>query len=299
MFRTLYFGNPARLQLSDEQLIIKREDFADVSVPIEDLGILVLDHPQITLTHALMQVLVEHNVVLLSCDSRHHPAGLMVPMEGHTLQSERFQAQIEAAQPLKKRLWQQTVKAKIANQARLLGKLGVETENIFHWSQSVKSGDPDNYEARAAAYYWAHIFRENPYFRRERFGEPPNSLLNYGYAVLRACMARSLVESGLHPTLGIFHKNKYNAYCLADDIMEPFRPYCDRVVWEIVQEEGFDLSLNPDIKKRLLSILQMDTLHEGSMSPLLVSVQRSASLLAKCYMESEMLLSYPIFQWKD
>jgi CRISPR-associated protein Cas1 len=298
-FRTLYFGNPARLRMTDEQLSIERDAMELVTIPIEDIGILILDHPQITLSHALMQALLENNVVMVSCDFKHHPAGLLVPMEGHTLQSERMQAQIEASQPLKKRLWQHTVRSKILNQSILLSNMGVTIENMHYWMQSVKSGDSENHEARAAAYYWGNIFPEKPDFRRERFGAPPNSLLNYGYAIIRACMARALVASGLHPTIGIFHKNKYNAYCLADDIMEPFRPFCDWVVLKITKEHGLDTELNPSVKRTLLSLLQVDSSFDGNMSPLMMAIQRSASTLAKSYANSEMLLEYPDFVWKD
>ena len=249
--RTLYFGNPAYLKTDNLQLVaeMKKEEPETHSVPVEDIGIIILDHPQITITSGLMTRLLEQNVGLVTCDSTHHPVGLMLNLEGHSLQSQKHQAQIEASQPLKKQCWQQTIVAKIDNQARLLKSLGMETNYLTTLMDKVKSGDSDNCEARAAVYYWKHLFSEVPDFRRERYGPPPNNLLNYGYAILRALMARALVGSGLLPSLGIFHRNQYNAYCLADDIMEPYRPYVDRLAYNIWQREGENASfLEPGLK---------------------------------------------------
>ena len=194
-------------------------------VPIEDIGLMVLDHYQVKLTTALMQALIENNSAVLFCDSKHLPAGLMLPFASHHAFTEKMYYQLEASLPLKKNLWQQTIVAKIKNQATLLESYGIDSENMRYWARQVRSGDPDNLEARAAACYWDKIFTGIDSFKRWRFGEPPNNLLNYGYAILRAIVARSLVASGMMPAVGIHHRNKYNPYCLADDIMEPFRPY--------------------------------------------------------------------------
>ena len=237
--RTLYFGNPAYLSLRYEQMVIKlpevvkNETLSDSfkeeavrTIPIEDIGVVLLDHKQITITQGLLEKLLENNCALITCDNSHLPVGLMLPLCGNTTQSERFSNQIEASLPLKKQLWQQTIMAKISNQATLLqNRRGAEVGNMRKWATDVKSGDSENLEARAAAYYWKNIFPSIPHFIRGREGDPPNNLLNYGYAILRAVVARALVSSGLLPTLGIHHHNKYNAYCLADDIMEPYRPY--------------------------------------------------------------------------
>jgi len=187
-------------------------------LPIEDIGVVILDHQQITISQALIAKLLANNVALITCDNSHHPTGLLLNLDGNTLQSAKFQAQIEASLPLKKQLWQQTVAAKISNQANVLESKGTGAKNLRNWSMEVKSGDADNHEAMAAVYYWKNLFEIFPEFKRERFGEPPNNLLNYGYAILRAVVARAIVGSGLLPTLGIFHKNQYNAYCLADDL---------------------------------------------------------------------------------
>src|SRR5690606_1517265 len=237
--RTLMFSNPAYLSHKDKQLVISfpENDRNNRTVPIEDIGVVVLENQQITISHGCIAALLQNNVAVVSCDSSHMPTGLILPLDGGHTQSERFRYQIEASVPLKKQLWQQTIQQKILNQANVLKSKGILSDNMFRWSKSVRSGDPDNYEGRAAAYYWQNIFAEFTTFNRHRAGEPPNNLLNYGYAILRAIVARSLVSSGLLPTLGIFHRNKYNAYCLADDIMEPYRPFVDKLVYDILSEE--------------------------------------------------------------
>jgi CRISP-associated protein Cas1 len=293
--RTLYFGNPAYLKTKNEQLIFESvEDGELKTLPIEDIGVLIMDHQQITITQALIAKLLENNVALITCDSRHHPTGLMLNLDGHTLQSRKFAAQVEATVPLKKQLWQQTVSCKIDNQACMLEGIQVGAKNLRNWAQEVKSGDADSHEAVAAAYYWKNVFAIFPDFKREREGKPPNNLLNYGYAILRAVVARNLVASGLLPTLGIFHKNQYNAYCLADDIMEPYRPFVDKVVWTIVRMHGNFLELTPDMKKQLLGIPAMDVIINGEKSPLMVAVQKTTASLAKCFEGKQRKILYPV-----
>src|SRR5690606_6046247 len=232
--RTLYFGSPAYLKTQNKQLVIELPETGEIkTAAIEDIGVVILDHQQITITQALLARLLDNNTAVIICNDIHHPTGLFLNLDGHTLQSQRFQYQIEASLPLKKQLWQQTVIAKITNQAFLLQQYRIPNKVLLQLASNVKSGDSDNCEAQASAYYWKHVFPLFPKFRRHREGPPPNNLLNYGYAILRAVVARSLVGSGLLPTLGIHHRNQYNAYCLADDIMEPYRPYVDKVVYNI------------------------------------------------------------------
>ncbi|MEO6232727.1 MAG: type II CRISPR-associated endonuclease Cas1 [Ferruginibacter sp.] len=302
--RTLYFGNPAYLKTKDEQLVFEAMETGELkTLPIEDIGIIILDHQQITITQALIAKLLTNNVALITCDNSHHPTGLMLNLDGHTLQSQKFQAQVEASVPLKKQLWQQTIFAKISNQAGMLESLRINALNMRNWSMEVKSGDSENHEAMAAAYYWKTIFIDTAVsggntpktFKRERFGEPPNNLLNYGYAILRAVVARSLVASGLLPTLGIFHRNQYNAYCLADDIMEPYRPFVDKVVWNIVRQHGNFLELTPAMKKDLLNIPAMDISINNEKSPLMVGIQKTTASLAKCFEGKQRKILYPEF----
>jgi CRISP-associated protein Cas1 len=294
--RTLYFSNPSYLKTKNEQLVFESPETGETKqVPIEDIGLLILDHQQLTITQALIAKLLANNVALITCDNSHHPTGLLLNLDGNTLQSAKFQAQVEATVPLKKQLWQQTVSAKINNQASLLETKKIPVKNLRNLANEVKSGDSDNYEAQAAAYYWKHLLPDFLEFRRERFGPPPNNLFNYGYAILRATVARSLVASGLLPTLGIFHKNQYNAYCLADDMMEPYRPFVDRIVTEIVRMNGKFLELTPAMKKELLNIPALDVRIRNEKSPLMVAVQKTTASLAKCYEGSQRKIDYPEF----
>ncbi len=294
--RTLYFGNPAYLKTQNEQLVFESPETGETKqVPIEDIGLLFLDHQQITISQALIAKLLANNVAFITCDNTHHPTGMLLNLDGNTLQSAKFTAQVEATVPLKKQLWQQTVSAKIINQAAILEWHRMPVKNMYNWAAAVKSGDSENHEATAAAWYWKNVFPNFPDFRRERFGPPPNNLLNYGYAVLRAIVARSLVGSGLLPTLGIFHKNQYNAYCLADDIMEPYRPFVDRIVVEITRMNGKFLELTPTMKKQLLAIPATDVKIKGEKSPLMVAVQKTTASLAKCFEGKSRKIEYPEF----
>jgi CRISP-associated protein Cas1 len=304
--RTLYFGNPAYLSTQLEQLVVRLPEVeknaslpnsfkkeAQAQIPIEDIGVVILDHQQIIISQALVAKLLDNNVALITCNNIHHPTGLMLNLASHTVQAARFKSQVEASQPLLKQLWQQTVKAKIKNQALLLQRLGVESGNLMRWSKDVLSGDTDNLEARAAAYYWKVIFPELKEFRREREGIAPNNLLNYAYSILRAIVARSLVGSGLLPTLGIHHHNKYNHYCLADDIMEPYRPFADALVVNIVRNGEDYTELTPSVKKQLLVIATVDAVFNNERSPLMVATQRTTASLAKCFEGIEKKIVYP------
>ena len=305
--KTLYFGNPAYLSLRNEQLVIKLPEVeadsdipdalkrqAEVTKPIEDIGVVVLDHRRITLTTGVLEALLANSCAVITCDRQSMPVGLLLPLCGHSTQNERFRKQLDASLPLKKQLWQQTIRAKINNQASVLScHAGIEVKCMRIWAESVKSGDADNVEARAAAYYWKNLFPQIEGFVRARDGAPPNHLLNYGYAILRAIVARSLVISGLLPTLGIHHHNRYNAYCLADDIMEPYRPYVDELVCQLIVEFGVQAELTKSLKTRLLSIPTLDVFIEGKRSPLMVAVSQTTSSLYKCFDGELRRIIYP------
>lgn len=298
--RTLYFGNPAYLSTELEQLKIRlKENDEKHPIPIEDIGIIIIDHPQITITQSVITKLLEHNVALITCNKTHHPTGLMLNLDGHTKQSKLFKHQLEASEPLKKQLWQQTIKAKINNQDLMLQLIGHNTLYLKELAKTVKSGDTTHHEAQAAHYYWKHFFNtiSNENLTRERFGSSPNHLLNYGYAILRALVARNLVGSGLLPTLGIFHRNQYNAYCLADDIMEPYRPFVDFCVLTIVQNEIITEELTPSIKKKLLQIPVMDVQIQNKKRPLMNAVQETTASLALSFQRKENQIKYPIFHY--
>lgn len=310
--KTLYFGNPAYLSLRMGQMVIKLPEVetdsnlpdqikkqAEITKPIEDIGVVVLDNRRITITQGLLESLLETNCAVITCDSHSLPVGLMLPLDGNSTQNERFRDQLDASQPLKKQLWQQTIKMKISNQAAVLATCtGKNSPTMLRWVDDVRSGDPDNVEGHAAAYYWKNLFAgidglED--FTRSREGEAPNNLLNYGYAILRAIVARALVSSGMLPTFGIHHHNRYNAYCLADDIMEPYRPYVDELVYSIVKDKGINnLDLSKEVKAQLLSIPTLDVVIGGKRSPLMVAVTQTTASLYKCFTGELRRIAYPV-----
>lgn len=305
--KTLCFSNPIYLSLRNAQLVlhlpevesnktlpeaIKKE--AERTIPIEDVGVVILDNRRITITSGVMEALLENNCAVITCNQKSMPVGLLLPLCGNTTQNERFRSQIDASLPLRKQLWQQTIKQKILNQEYVLRtNTDKETNCMRVWSNDVRSGDPDNLEARAAAYYWKNLFINYPNFVRDREGTPPNNLLNYGYAILRAIIARALVGSGLLPTLGIHHHNRYNAYCLADDIMEPYRPYVDQLVLDIIQCNSEISDITRDLKMQLLGIPMLDVVINGKRSPLMIAVQQTTASLARCFAGENKRISYP------
>lgn len=294
--RTLFFGNPAYLSTKNEQLIISfpDKDQETKKVAIEDIGVIVLESQQITITNGLLEKLTNNNVALINCDQYHLPIGLLMPLNGHTEQTKRFKNQINASLPLQKNLWQQTISAKIMNQAGLLKEKGIPCRKMEIWAKEVTSGDALNHESRAAIFYWKNLIPiEN--FTRSQKGIPPNNLFNYGYAILRAITARAIVSSGMLPTLGIFHRNKYNTYCLADDIMEPYRPYVDLIVCHIMETEDCYDELNIEIKKQLLSIATIDVYIDGKNSPLMVAMSRTTNSLQECFEGKARKILYPIY----
>lgn len=303
--RTLFFSNPAYLSMEHAQLVVrlksnnheKKETSKEEivrTIPIEDIGMLVLENRQITITSGLISALVDNNAAVVTCDSKCMPTGLLLPLSGNSIQNERFRAQLDASVPLRKQLWQQTISMKIANQGMVL-KMNTEAECgcMEAWSKDVRSGDPMNLEARAAAYYWKNIFSSIPDFTRDREGYFPNNMLNYGYAILRAIVARSLVGSGLLPTLGIHHQNRYNAYCLADDIMEPYRPYVDQLVLNLMKEHPGVEELTKEIKTKLLTIPTLDVIINRKRSPLMIATTLTTASLAKCFTGEIRKIDYP------
>ena len=297
--RTLFFGNPAYLSTKNEQIVIAYPNNIQETktVAIEDLGVIVLENQQITITNGLLEKLVNNNVALINCNQQHLPIGLLMPLNGHTEQSERFKNQINATLPLKKNLWQQTVSAKISNQGKLLKEYGKPMRKMELWAKEVTSGDALNHESRAAVFYWqslSPILNQNDQqFIRGQEGFPPNNLLNYGYAILRALTARAIVSSGMLPTLGIFHRNKYNAYCLADDIMEPYRPFIDKIVCQIVAMAPLTVDLTTVIKSQLLGVAAIDVMLDGKKSPLMVAMSRTTNSLHECFEGSARKILYP------
>lgn len=292
--RTLYFSNPYYLSLENCQLKIQeKKGIMEKTAPIEDIAYIVLDHPQITLSMRLIEYLVANNVAVIFCDSTHMPTSMLLNLDGHTLQSELFQAQIKASEPLKKSLWKRTVEAKINNQAAHLEKRGIQANDLRIFARSVKSGDVENREGMAARFYWNRLMGNT--FIRDRYGAPPNNLLNFGYIILRSAVARALAGSGLLATLGIHHHNKYNAFCLADDIMEPYRPYVDQIALNVYGDFPNETEINKDMKASLLSLMNCDVQIGNKKRPLMVALSSTTASLARCFTGENRKIVYPDF----
>ncbi len=302
--RTLYFGNPFHLSLRRRQLLFCAKDGSlDDSCPVEDLGVLVLDHPQLSLTMPLMLELAENNVAVVLCDGSHLPAAQVFSMRGHSLQQKYQAEQMAASLPLKKRLWQQTVRAKISNQQALLEQSGRNSGPLSRYAANVKSGDSGNREAAASQYYWPCLWGKG--FVRKTHKDMPreasdaqwldvNLLLNYGYSVLRAAVARALTGSGLLLGCGIQHHNQYNPYTLADDIMEPYRPYVDSAVLELHKVlDCVGPEAGKQAKQSLLSLLACDVPISRVKRPLLNALSITSASLQRCYSGEARQIEYP------
>lgn len=278
------------------QLVI-REDSQELGrIPCEDIGVLLVDHAGVSYTHSVFTALLEQGAAIVLCNGQHHPAGMLLPLEGHSTQTENYRQQIEAKEPLKKRLWQQLVQAKIAHQAAIAAYDQPTYRALKGMENRVRSGDPDNVEAQASKRYWASYLRQIE-FKRSRDGGAPNNLLNYGYTVMRAAVARALCSAGLLPALGLHHRNKYNAFCLADDVVEPFRGFVERKVRAICESQADpDLSgdeLTQELKATLLEVLYQETEIGGFKGPLMVGLHRTAASLQRCFAGEQKCLELP------
>ena len=293
--RTLFFSNPCRLSVKDKQMVVLLMETGETkTATIEDLGFVVLEHQQISISLPLLDELVKNNVAVVFCDRAYHPASMLLNLNGHHLQQELFSHQIKAGTPLKKNLWKQTVEYKIRNQADLLKMLGIEFNKVSYFATNVKSGDTDNREGAAARAYWPLLFGAS--FIRERYGNAPNNMLNYAYAVLRAAVARALAGSGLLATLGIHHHNRYNAFCLADDVMEPYRPFVDGLVYRVYNTIEDTSELTTEIKMQLIDILTVDVILEGKKRPLMVALSNTTASLARCFSGDQRKIIYPVLK---
>ena len=292
--RALFFSTPFCLSLKDNQMVINTKQMPEEkrTIPIEDIGFVVLEHQQTSITLPLLNALSDNNVAVIICGKDYMPNAMLMNLDSNKTQGESFRAQIEASEPLKKGLWKQVVEAKIRNQAALLSKLGKDGDKLKPYYSNVKSGDADNREGVAAKIYWNELFEDG--FIRSRDGDAPNNLLNYGYTLLRAAVARALMGSGLLPALGIFHRNRYNAFPLADDIMEPYRPYVDEIVYHM-HTNGID-KLDKDAKSQLLNILFSDTVFNKVTRPLEIGLTTTTASLVKCYMGTTKKILYPLLE---
>lgn len=290
--QTLMFTTPVSLSLKDCQLVIARKDSEEVVTrPIEDIGFVVVANQMVKMTVPLLNALADNNVSVIFCDGKQMPKSMLMALEGNTTQQESYRYQMEATEPVKKRAWKQIVEAKIRNQAALLNSVGQEGDVLKPYYMNVKSGDSDNREGAAARIYWGMLFGKT--FKRDREGEQPNMMLNYGYAILRAAMARALVGSGLYPAFGIFHRNRYNAFPLADDMMEPYRPFVDEIVYHIYMDAAVD-ELTTEVKSQLLRVLFADVRLGKMTRPLEVALSMTTASLLKVYKGDDVKLVLPV-----
>lgn len=292
--RTLSFSRPCSLSLKHCQMVICMKDDPDFikTIPVEDIGFVLLENQQISITLPLLNALADNNAAVVVCTDRMMPNAMLLNLESNSVQGERYRDQVNASAPLKKNLWRQTVESKIRNQAALLDKLDKDGSQLKPYWQNVKSGDADNREGVAAKIYWDALFGDD--FMRYRTGGSPNEMLNYGYTVLRAAVARSLMGSGLFPAFGIYHRNRYNAFPLADDIMEPYRPFVDEIVFDLYANG--ERELNKDVKAEILKLLYVDTVFDKVTRPLDLGLSITTSSLAKCFSGEQKKILYPILE---
>lgn len=291
--QTLMFTKPASLSLKDQQLVIDVKDSNQiVTRPIEDIGFVVVENQMVRMTVPLLNALADNNVSVIFCDNKAMPRSMLMSLEGNTTLQESYRYQIDASEPTKKRLWKQIVESKIRNQAALLNRVGKDGEQLKPYYMNVKSGDSDNREGGAARIYWGKLFDKG--FLRDREGDAPNSLLNYGYAILRAAVARALVGSGLFPAFGLFHRNRYNAYPLADDMMEPYRPFVDEIVYRLHIDKGVE-ELDKASKAELLKVLTADVVMGKNLRPLQIALSMTTASLLKVFKGEESKLTLPTF----
>lgn len=289
--RIIDVSERAYLHIKDRQLLVDKEHMTVSTIAVEDLGILILQHPAITITQSAITLCQQNNIAILFCDERHLPISITLPLwSGHSLHTKVLREQIATKVPRRKRLWQQIVRAKISEQANTLNRVGLESQRLARLHDKVRSGDPENIEAQAAQVYWKALMGKS--FRRDSAAEGVNSILNYGYSIMRAMTARALVGTGLHPAIGLHHKNQYNGLCLADDVMEPFRPWVDSLVREIDTRSG-ETKITREVKQQILGLLSKQVSYGNEKMPLMVSAHYLAAQVKQAMSDSSIVLHYP------
>lgn len=292
--RTLVFSNPMYLSLKNRQLVLAYKDTPEetTTVPIEDIGTVVIEHQQVSITMPLLSALAANNTQVVICNEKGMPSAMMMNLEGNNTQGETLRNQIACGEVMKKQLWKQIVEAKIRNQAALLDKVGQDGNILKPLYSNVKSGDTDNREGIAARLYFQQLYGAG--FTRDRVAPGINTLLNYGYTILRAAVSRALISSGLFPAIGIFHHNRSNAFPLADDMMEPYRPFVDEIVYDLIMQGKTDIT--KEVKADIIMVLYADTHFEKVTRPLSIGLSMTTASLAKCYAKEENKLSIPTLQ---
>lgn len=284
-WRTVFVSKPCKLSLKQLQLVYEPHEEEPIRVPLEDITVIVLETTQALMTTALLSKIAEKNIALFSCDDYHTPNGLFIPFHQHSRLSQIAHLQQKVKEPLKKRLWQKVIKQKLENQANCLKMFEIENSMLLRLKEHVRSGDSDHLEAYGARLYWGALFDA---FKRDQKGyDPINAALNYGYAIVRGAVARSLVSYGLLPTFGIFHRSELNAYNLADDMIEPLRPVVDKLVKELALEDKLDAALGVPLKVELLNLLNKEMLLEDERVSLLYVCDVMAKTLVKSMREAD------------
>lgn len=298
---TLYFANPTSLSIENNQLKIEVKNKNILrKIPTEDIACLIFDNPQISITTYATNFLLAHKAIIVYCDEKHLPSGLLLPFYGHHLPNARARKQLELTKKLQGKLWKYTVQRKIENQAIHLGFVQKNNRPLKRWQKEVLTQDSSNVEGKAARYYWGKLFEELGNFKRERYGLPPNNLLNFGYTILRSMTCRAIISAGLLPVLGIHHHNQYNPFCLADDLMEPYRPFVDQLVYKIIQKDGeIPTVLEKSHKSILLSINYMDISMNKKMMPLMLALERTCYSLVEVFENKRTKICYPTIIHQD
>ncbi len=284
-------ATPSSLTLKNGQLVCtslcSKDDVK--TAPIEDIGVVIVENQQAALSVPLINALSDNNVALIFCDGRSMPNSVLLSLNANTTQGEMLKYQVSSSESLKNRLWKQTVERKIRNQAALLDKFDKDGNLLRPFYSNVKSGDVDNREGAAARVYWHELFGRG--FSRERQGDAPNNMLNYGYSILRSAVCRALLGSGINPSFGLFHKSKYNAFPLADDIMEPYRPFVDEIVYGVFSNG--ETELTQEVKSYLVGVLSADTRFDDCRRPLEIGLSVTTASLGRCYKGEEKSIVYP------
>ncbi len=269
---------PTHLSVELDQLVLVRQKLKVASIPCEDVGVLLLDHHSITYSHAALTRLLGAGAVIILCGEKHLPVGILLSNADNQLTARRMRQQAAMKAPLRKRLWQQIVRHKVRGQATVLAMGHPMRLRLLAMAAEVVSGDRTNIEGQAARFYWPALFGHE--FRRDPDGLPPNSLLNYGYMVFRAACARAITAAGLHPVFSLQHTHRNNAFALADDLVELFRPSVDRAVFDLVLEGGG--FIDRPAKQKILSLLTEEIVVAGQGGPLMVQLHRIVASLVRC-----------------
>jgi CRISPR-associated protein Cas1 len=292
--RIVEVANPSYLHLKHKQLLIDQDHETVAQIPIEDIGALILEHSAISLTQPLIIECQKNNVAIIFCDEKHLPYSTILPIaEGNNLHNKILKQQINISEPTRKNLWKQIIAQKINNQANTLQQFNKPFTRLTKLASEVKSGDSANCEGLAAQYYWKALFGKG--FTRDQNADGINAVLNYGYSIIRAMIARSIVTAGLHPTIGLFHHNQYNALCLADDLMEPLRPWVDCIAYKLYQQDK-NIKISKEIKIPFLSLVSQNVKLNKKQMPMMVSMHYLMADLKRNFTKDTLKLTYPSLQ---